>query len=137
MAGEGIGISPRVADVTIARWQRHISNQTINSYRFLAELKKHGNIRYNESGGELRWPLKYRRTPLVSLSTLANVASFNLMLPVPKRRSMNDWLTVMSVTRSNTCCCRSTLAGNAYEVRTTLPHLPSLFLRKTLTVRAE
>ena len=64
MAGEGVGITQRVLNVTIAKWGKRISNETIQKYLFLKLLKEKGKIKKNCHGGENRWPWQYRRHKL-------------------------------------------------------------------------
>lgn len=60
MAGEGVGVSQRVALTTIAKWMRALSKQTTQKYAFLSLLQSKGGIEYGCSGGQLRWGVKYR-----------------------------------------------------------------------------
>lgn len=60
MAGEGVGVSERVALSTIAKWLKSLSSQVERKYAFLAMLKSKGNIEYGCHGGQLRWAVKYR-----------------------------------------------------------------------------
>ena len=60
MAGEGIGVSERVARTTISQWSKMVSEQTIDRYILLKMLQSKGRISYGNSGGEMRWVVRYR-----------------------------------------------------------------------------
>src|SRR5690606_23186789 len=66
MPGTGIGISDRVAQVTIAKWAKQVSEQTTNRYVLLKLLQQKGRIQGCDGGGEYRWPVRYRDHPLGS-----------------------------------------------------------------------
>ena len=60
MAGEGVGVSERVAKTTISQWSKMVSEQTIDRYILLKMLQSKGRISYGNSGGEMRWVVRYR-----------------------------------------------------------------------------
>lgn len=60
MPGSGIGTTERVAAVTIAKWTKKVSDLATNKFAFTAAMKAHKCIKFNASGGELRWPIRYR-----------------------------------------------------------------------------
>ena len=60
MAGEGVGVSERVARTTISQWSKMVSEQTIDRYILLKMLQSKGLIKYGNSGGEMRWVVRYR-----------------------------------------------------------------------------
>ena len=60
MAGQGIGISERVAQVTISKWATMVSEQTTRKLPLLGLLKSKGKISYGNHGGEYRWPVRFQ-----------------------------------------------------------------------------
>lgn len=60
MAGEGVGVSERVAATTISQWAKMVSELTEQRYILLSLLKSKGRISYGNSGGEIRWPFRYK-----------------------------------------------------------------------------
>jgi len=60
MAGEGVGISPRTAEVTIANWFKEVSDLTIQKYAYLKMLYEKGKISYGVGGEQIRWPVRVR-----------------------------------------------------------------------------
>ncbi len=64
MPGQGIGISKRVAQTTIAKWGQLVSEQTEQRYVLLAMMKKKGRIVHGCHGGEYRWVVRYRDHPI-------------------------------------------------------------------------
>ncbi len=65
MPGSGIGITDRVAKVTLAHWARHVSDQAKNRFPLLKVLSQKGRIKRGKHGGELRWPVQYKQHSLV------------------------------------------------------------------------
>lgn len=55
VAGDGVGVSQRVADATISMWEKTVSEDTINYFPLLALLKAKGAIKHMSGGGEIRW----------------------------------------------------------------------------------
>jgi hypothetical protein len=64
MAGEGIGITDRVAKVTLAHWAKHISDQAKNRFPLMKILSAKGRIKRGKHGGELRWPVQFKQHAL-------------------------------------------------------------------------
>ena len=60
MAGEGVGVSERVAKTTISQWSKMVSEQTVDRYILLKMLQSKGRISYGNSGGEMRWVIRYK-----------------------------------------------------------------------------
>lgn len=60
MAGEGIGVSERVAATTIANWTKKIDDTLKRNYAFFAALDAKKRVKFKQSGGELRWPFQYK-----------------------------------------------------------------------------
>lgn len=60
MAGEGIGVSERVAAVTIANWSKKINDTLRRKFAFFQALEAKKKIKYGVGGGELRWPFQYK-----------------------------------------------------------------------------
>ena len=58
--GDGVGITQRVADVTLAKWDKHTTEATRRRLPLLAILQKKGNVKYGVTGGAFRWPWRYR-----------------------------------------------------------------------------
>lgn len=58
MPGTGVGVTPRVAKATIAKWARKVSEITIRKLVLLSLLKSKGRIEYGLDGGEIRWPVR-------------------------------------------------------------------------------
>lgn len=58
--GDGVGITQRVADVTLAKWTKKVSDLCVNKFAFTAALEKKKKIKYGQGGGEMRWPIRWR-----------------------------------------------------------------------------
>lgn len=56
--GEGVGVTNRVAHVTIAKWIKKLSDLTKRKLVILAKLEKSGLITYGHHGGQIRWPVE-------------------------------------------------------------------------------
>lgn len=56
--GEGVGVTNRVAHVTIAKWVKKLSDLTKRKLIVLAKLEKSGLITYGHDGGQIRWPIE-------------------------------------------------------------------------------
>lgn len=59
MAGEGIAITQRAAEVTIAHWEKKISDQAKQRFVVLDALTRRGRIKRVTGGGQIRWPVMY------------------------------------------------------------------------------
>ena len=58
VAGDGIGVSPRVAAMTTSRWLPRVSDQAYENYPLLDLLRKKKRARRTSAGGgEIRWML--------------------------------------------------------------------------------
>lgn len=66
MAGEGVSTigSDRVAQVTIAKWAKKVSEQTTQRYLLLKMMQEKGRVQGCDGGGEYRWPVRYRDVPI-------------------------------------------------------------------------
>lgn len=62
--GDGIGVSERVAQATIAEWSKKVSEETTRNLVLLAMLQKKGKISYGHSGGQMRWVVRKGEHPL-------------------------------------------------------------------------
>ena len=60
MAGEGVGVTERVAQVTISKWTKKVSDLAVQKFAFSAMLKAKNKIKYGCKGGEIRFPIRYR-----------------------------------------------------------------------------
>jgi len=60
MPGSGVGVSERVARTTISQWSKMVSEQTVDRYILLKMLQSKGRISYGNSGGEMRWVIRYK-----------------------------------------------------------------------------
>ena len=60
MPGQGVGVTERVAQVTISKWTKKVSDLAVQKFAFSAMLKSKGKIKYGCKGGEIRWPVRYR-----------------------------------------------------------------------------
>jgi len=60
MSTEGVGVSQRVAKVTIAKWLKRISEQTIQKFAAFKAMEQKGRIERNCHGGKLVWPFRYK-----------------------------------------------------------------------------
>ena len=58
VAGDGVGISPRTAEVTIARWMKSISDLMVRKLPFLHELERRKKIKYGVGSDQIRWPVR-------------------------------------------------------------------------------
>lgn len=56
--GEGVGVTNRVAHVTIAKWVKKLSDLTKRKLIVLAKLEKSGLVTYGHDGGQIRWPIE-------------------------------------------------------------------------------
>lgn len=59
-AGSGIGINPRTADLTLAKWQKRVSKIMTRKRILLAFLQKKGRISTGNDGGQIRWPVQWK-----------------------------------------------------------------------------
>lgn len=64
MAGEGIGVTERVAKTTISHWADKVTDSVHEMYIWLQKLQERGKVKADLSGGELRWIPKYKRREL-------------------------------------------------------------------------
>lgn len=58
MAGGGLGTSQRVAEVTIEKWIKKVSELTVRNLVLLAKLSKKGLMQYGADGHQMRWPIR-------------------------------------------------------------------------------
>lgn len=58
MAGEGVGITNRVAKVTLPYWAKRAQSEALRRYVLLKILQRKGKIVGGKHGGQLRWPFK-------------------------------------------------------------------------------
>lgn len=58
MAGGGLGTSQRVAEVTIEKWVKKVSELTVRNLVLLAMLQKKGLMKYGADGHQIRWPIR-------------------------------------------------------------------------------
>ena len=58
--GEGVGITDRVANVTISKWFKSMSDQAKQKHAFLHMLDKKKGIHMGCSGGDMVWPVEYK-----------------------------------------------------------------------------
>lgn len=87
-AGDGVGVSERVAQFTLAEWTREISEEITRKLVLLALLKKEGRISYGHSGGETRWPFRVDEHLLTKFSDM-NPVSFSRK--ITKKRAVLPW----------------------------------------------
>lgn len=66
--GDGVGVTPRVGEVTLSAWTKQVTNETLQNYIALAMLDKKGLIKEQTGGGELRQPFQYRRIPVKGMA---------------------------------------------------------------------
>lgn len=66
--GDGVGVTPRVGEVTLAAWTKQVTNETLQNYIALAMMMQKGLIDDQKGGGENRWPFQYRRIPLKGMN---------------------------------------------------------------------
>jgi hypothetical protein len=56
--GEGVGVTERVAQVTIAKWIKKVSELTTRKLVILSLLQKKGLINYGFDSNQVRWPIR-------------------------------------------------------------------------------
>lgn len=64
VAGQGVGVSERVLQTTIAEWSKKVSEETTRNLVLFAMLQKKGRISYGHSGGQMRWVVRKAEHPL-------------------------------------------------------------------------
>lgn len=62
--GDGIGVSERVAQTTIAEWAKKVGEELTRNLVLLSMLQKKGRISYGHSGGQMRWVVRKAEHPL-------------------------------------------------------------------------
>lgn len=61
--GDGIGVSERVAQTTIAEWAKKVGEETTRNLILFAMMQKKGKISYGHSGGQMRWVVRKAEHP--------------------------------------------------------------------------
>jgi hypothetical protein len=66
VAGQGVGVTERVLQTTIAEWSKKVSEETTRNLVLFAMLQKKGKISYGHSGGQMRWVVRKGEHPLTA-----------------------------------------------------------------------
>jgi hypothetical protein len=97
VAGDGVGVTDRVANVTISRWFKRLSDQAFQKWAFLKMLESKKRCFYGQSGGEMRWPVVYRYADVEAWvdgqpgGFQRNTFTFDAYLPWRGYRSNEAW----------------------------------------------
>jgi len=88
----------RTLNLTMPHWERKVTNETLDKRLAMNILKRHGRIRYNQTGNGVMWTPKYKVRPLndyLSGQTIT-VQQRNLHQQASmadKQKEMNDLIT--------------------------------------------
>lgn len=63
----------RLVNSTTARFFKEEENNVLKRRRLTAAIQAKGRVKKNEYGDELKWPVRYKRTPLVTIGDVVNL----------------------------------------------------------------
>lgn len=98
LSGRDIGEWTRVLETTLPKFSKKVANECFVKKVMLNILKKHGRIRYNETGNGYIWPVKYKARDLNDYTDGQQITATRKNLTMQatmawKMREMNDVIT--------------------------------------------
>lgn len=57
-----------VLNVTLENFLREVEEDVFRDFKLVAMLMKKGNIKYGQSGNDLKWHVRYRQAPLIGIA---------------------------------------------------------------------